>query len=84
MSLAKTESYQAGYQEGQQATPTVSTPSVGEEEIGRRVKAIMNQAYQTMAAKLKAKEEFERSEVLSMLLSTIKVSEAMRGPVVET
>ena len=33
----------------------------------------MNQAYQTMSTRLKAKEEFERSEVLSILLSTIKV-----------
>ena len=37
------------------------------------VKSIMNQAYQSMATKLKDKEQFERTEVLSLLLSTIKV-----------
>lgn len=41
--------------------------------MGHRVKSIMNHAYQTMSNRLKVKEEFERPEVLSILLSTIKV-----------
>ena len=39
----------------------------------RRVKSIMNHAYQTMASKLRTKEEFERTEILALLLATIKV-----------
>lgn len=77
LSVAQSESYDAGYREGQKATPSDQPPSSGgglsEEEVGRRVKSIMNHTYQTMSSKLKVKEEFERSEVLSLLLSTIKV-----------
>ena len=71
ISAAKAESYDTGYREGQQATPTDSAPS--EEAVGRRVKSIMNHAYQTMSGKVQVKEEFQRSEILSLLLATIKV-----------
>ena len=43
----------------------------------------MNHTYQTMTDKLKTKEEFARSEVLSLLLATIKVGVAIVGVVVE-
>ena len=40
----------------------------------------MNQAYQTLAAKYKAKETFERKEILSILVAAIKVEkERKRG-----
>lgn len=76
LSAAQSEGYEAGYREGQKATPSDHTPSSGglsEEVVGQRVKSIMNHTYQTMSNKLKVKEEFERPEVLSILLSTIKV-----------
>ena len=72
---AREEGYRAGVQE---TPPTGHTPSsaVGEEEVGKRVKSIMNMTYQTMTERLKSKEEFQRSEVLSLLLATIKVGVA--------
>ena len=74
MAAAREEGFQAGLQE---AMPTSSAPSsVGEEEVGKRVKSIMNHTYQIMAERLKTKEEFPRSEVLSLLLATIKVGVA--------
>ena len=44
------------------------------EEVQTKVKAIMNQTYQTMASRFKAKDSFERKEILSILVTTIKVS----------
>ena len=43
------------------------------EEVQAMVKTIMNQTYQTLATKFKAKETFESKEILSILLATIKV-----------
>ena len=43
------------------------------EEVATKVKAIMNQAYQTLAAKYKAKETFQSKEILSILVAAIKV-----------
>ena len=42
-------------------------------EIGTKVKAIMNQAYQMMATKFRAKENFETKEILSIVVNVIKV-----------
>ena len=42
--------------------------------IQGRVKAIMNQAYQTLASKFKAKDQFSSQEILSVLMATIRVS----------
>ena len=40
-----------------------------------KVKAIMNQTYQTLATKFKTRESFETKEILSILVTTIKVIE---------
>ena len=39
-----------------------------------KVKGIMNEVYQSLAVKLKAKESFQSKEVLATALSVIKVS----------
>ena len=38
------------------------------------MKTIMNQAYQSMAAKFKVKSSFATPEILSVLVATIKVT----------
>ena len=82
MAAARDEGFKTGFREGQKTTPTDSAPSsASEEEVGRRVKTIMNHTYQTVAERLKSKEEFQRSEVLSVLLATIKVGVAKVGVV---
>ena len=82
VAVARDEGLKAGLREAQEARPTDSTPSsVSEEEVGRRVKNIMSHTYQTMAVKLKKKPQFEGSEVLSILLATIKVGVAYVGVV---
>ena len=42
-------------------------------EVATKVKAIMNQAYQTLATKYKAKETFQSKEILAILVAAIKV-----------
>lgn len=69
---------QAGYKaeverETPQMAPQTAPPSP--EEVQMKVKAIMNQTYQTLAAKFKTKETFESREILSILVTTIKVAE---------
>ncbi len=54
----------------QQAPPPVG---VSPEEVQTRVKAIMNQTYQVMATRFKTKESFETREILSILVTSIKV-----------
>ena len=72
ISLARVEGFRSGKEEGQaKATPT--SGGLGEEEVGTRVKAIMNQAYQNLAAKFKTKDSFETKEILAILVSVIKV-----------
>ena len=46
---------------------------VSQEEVATKVKAIMNQAYQTLAAKYRAKETFQSKEILAILVAAIKV-----------
>lgn len=72
ISLARNEGFHAGKEEGN-LSDTPSSGGLGEEEVGTRVKAIMNQAYQNLAAKFKAKDSFETKEILSILVSVIKV-----------
>ena len=69
MSAAREE----GLRKGKEAPPTSGGGGLGEEEVSTRVKAIMNQAYQTLAGKFKAKESFETKEILAILVSVIKV-----------
>ena len=83
LSSMKEEAYRAGQEAArQQAPPTITStlqqapPSdgVSMEQIQTKVKVIMNQAYQTMAMKFKAKKSFETKEILSILVASIKVS----------
>ena len=56
------------------ASPAPATGGgASKEEVATKVKAIMNQAYQTLAAKYKAKETFQSKEILSILVAAIKV-----------
>ncbi len=54
----------------QQAPPPEGVP---QEEVQRKIKAIMNQTYQVMAARFKAKPSFESKEILTILITSIKV-----------
>ena len=67
-----------GLKEGQskRASPAAAAGGGGgasQEEVATKVKAIMNQAYQTLAAKYKAKETFQSKEILAILVAAIKV-----------
>ena len=44
------------------------------EDVGTKVKSIMNQAYQMMAAKFKTKDSYESKEILAIIVSIVKVS----------
>ena len=72
-----------GLKEGQskRASPAAAAGGGGgasQEEVATKVKAIMNQAYQTLAAKYKAKETFQSKEILSILVTAIKVGACLR------
>ena len=78
ISSARSEGYQEGQAAAQKevaqtqaAAPT--TASVPPEVIQMKVKAIMNQTYQTLATKFKTRESFETKEILNILVTTIKV-----------
>ena len=66
-----------GLKEGQstRASPAAAGGGggVSQEEVATKVKAIMNQAYQTLATKYRAKETFQSKEILSILVAAIKV-----------
>ena len=51
--------------------PPSAPPSA--EEVQRKVKTIMNQAYQSLASKFRGKESFQSKEILTILVNTIKV-----------
>lgn len=83
ISLARSEGYREGQAAVQRETPrtqaVTSVPptasGVSLEEVQMKVKAIMNQTYQTLASKFKTRESFETKEILSILVTTIKVIE---------
>ena len=43
------------------------------EDVGTKVKSIMNQAYQMMAAQFKTKDSYESKEILSIIVAIVKV-----------
>ena len=83
MSLARSEGFKEGQAAVQRETPqTQAVPSappmaggVSPEEVQMKVKAIMNQTYQTLATRFKTQESFETKEILNILVTTIKVIE---------
>ena len=52
---------------------TPPTSSGSGEDVGLKVKSIMNQAYQKMAAKFKTKDSYESKEILGVIVSVVKV-----------
>ena len=44
------------------------------EDVGTKVKSIMNQAYQMMAAKFKTKDSYQSKEILSIIVAVVKVT----------
>lgn len=44
------------------------------EDVSTKVKSIMNQAYQMMAAKFKTKDSYQSKEILSIIVTVVKVS----------
>lgn len=43
------------------------------DDVGTKVKSIMNQAYQMMAAKFKTKESYDSKEILAIIVGVVKV-----------
>ncbi len=72
MSSARDEGYLRGKEAGRAEAPPTSGGQGGG-DVGTRVKAIMNQSYQTLAGKFKSKESFESKEILAILVNVIKV-----------
>ncbi len=53
-------------------TPT-SAAGAPKEEVGTKVKSIMNQAYQMMVAKFKTKDSYQSKEILTIIVGVVKV-----------
>ena len=70
VSAAREEGLKQGQSSAARATPAAGA---SKEEVATKVKAIMNQAFQTLSAKYKAKATFESKEILSILVTAIKV-----------
>ena len=43
------------------------------EDVATKVKSIMNQAYQMMAAKFKTKDSYSSQEILAIIVGVVKV-----------
>lgn len=50
-----------------------TTAARPKEDVGTKVKSIMNQAYQMMAAKFKAKDSYQSREILGIIVAVVKV-----------
>ncbi len=51
-----------------------TSPSTGSgEDVGPKVKSIMNQAYQKMSAKFQTKDSYESKEILGVIVNVVKV-----------
>ena len=73
VSVAREEGLKEGQSTRASPAATGGGGGVSQEEVATKVKAIMNQAYQTLATKYRAKETFQSKEILSILVAAIKV-----------
>ena len=50
-----------------------SPAAAPKEDVSTKVKSIMNQAYQMMAAKFKTKDTYQSKEILAVIVGVVKV-----------
>ncbi len=51
------------------------------EDVTTKVKSIMNQAYQMMAAKFKTKDSYSSQEILAIIVGVVKVRDLCMHPI---